>query len=100
MERLAKRRVLVDPERVRMPGVPPPGRLSSPVSARAGACEEGPARVRLPAVRRARESPRPGDLPRSRDGEDALPGVRGAQAWRALLPVEHVAPDARHALPF
>ena len=41
-----------------------------------------------------------GDLPHTRNEGDALPGVRGAEARRTLLPVEHVLADARHALAF
>src|SRR5687768_3137433 len=87
MERLAKRRVLVDPERLCTPGIPPPGCVPAPVPLRAGARGERCAGLRLQALCRARERACAGDLPKAGNARDALPRLRGAQTRSALLPV-------------
>ena len=62
VERLAQRLVLVDPERLRAGRLPRPGRVPRPVRPCPPGRPGGRERGRHPAVRRARQSDRSGDL--------------------------------------
>src|SRR5260221_9295555 len=100
MERLAERHVLVDPERLCAAGVSPPRGVPASLPLYPGDGREGQTCLRLSPLRGAREPTGAEDLSRTRHGQDALSGVRGAEARSPLLPVEHVPPDAGDAFPF
>src|SRR5690348_60923 len=106
MERLAQRRLLVDPERLCTPRVPPARCLPPDVRLPEEARGKRPGGGGFSAVRRAEQPARAIDLSRVRHGPHPLPCLRAPQARHSVLysgaqaplAVENMAADARDAL--